>query len=456
MRDYAAIAKNFYGGALYPLLVVALSFVGHVTGLDVAFIALILLSFVPAMILCDDFRFAAMPILGVVFTVSTKNYTPSDNGYAERFLNPVTLTLLVIVGALVIASLVFFLLRNRRQCNRLSKRGAWVGLAVLSLAMLPNGIYSPNYEWKNLLFAFLIGLSMLAVYLLFALYMRFDQTGVDYLMHCFLLAGILICAELITAYFTTVSIVGGEIDKGSVVLGWGIWTAIGGMLAYLLPITLYFAASHKRGWIAFVIGLLEYVCVFLSQSRGAFLFGTIGLALCMVVLLCKGKNRKTNRIMILSLAVFGVFGALLLWDKIQSLAQNLLNSGLGDNGRFEIWGIAWNNFSNNPAFGSGFYDSFVDPAFEHGFDPYLYHNTPLQMLGACGLIGFAAYLYHRVQTVTLVIKKPSLQKTFLGIAILTFLMFNLLDVLFFKFYPSFFYVLMLLCIERSEAGEPLQ
>ena len=118
MRDYAAIAKNFYGGARYPLLVVALSFVGHVTGLDVAFIALILLSFVPAMILCDDFRFAAMPILGVVFTVSTKNYTPSDNGYAERFLNPVTLTLLVIVGALVIASLVFFLIRNRRQCNR--------------------------------------------------------------------------------------------------------------------------------------------------------------------------------------------------------------------------------------------------------------------------------------------------------------------------------------------------
>ncbi len=452
MKDLKATAKRFYGGAFYPILVVSLSFLGHVTGFDVAFIALILLSFVPAMLVCDDFRFAAMPILSVVFTVSTGDYTPYDNGYAERFLNPVTLTALVTVGVLVISSLVYFLIRNRMQCNRLSTRGAWLGLAVLSVAMLPNGAFGANYEWKNLLFAALLAFAVLAVYFLFALYMRFDRTAVDYLMYCFLMSGILICAELICAYFTTVNIVGGEIDKGSVVLGWGIWTAIGGMLAYLLPISFYFAASHRRGWIAFCLGLLEYLCIFLSQSRGALLFGTFGLALCMVCLLIKGKNRKQNRIVILSMAVLGAVGVILLWDKLFAVLQNVTNSGLGDNGRFEIWGIAWNHFLNNPVFGSGFYDSFVDPAFEHGFDPYLYHNTILQMLGACGLVGFAAYLYHRAQTVFLVFKKPNLQKTFLGIAILMFLMFNLLDVLFFKFYPSFFYALMLLCIERSEEG----
>ena len=449
MTDIKAVARRFYGGAYYPILVVLLSFLGHVTGFDIAFIALIMLSFVPAMLLCDDFRFAAMPILCVVFTVSTGDYTPYDNGYAERFLNPLTLTVLVVVGVLVISSLVFFLIRNRTTCNRLSMRGAWLGLAVLSVAMLANGAFSPHYEWKNLFFAALFGLAVLAIYFLFALYMRFDRTATDYLMYCFLMAGVLICAELIAAYFTHVSIVDGAIDKGSVVLGWGIWTAIGGMLAFLMPISFYFAASHQRGWIAFGIGLLEYLCIFLSQSRGALLFGTIGLALCMVCLFFMGKNRRQNRIFILSMAVLGVVGAILLRDKLFAVVQKLTNSGLGDNGRFEIWGIAWNNFLNNPVFGSGFYDSFVDPAFEHGFDPYLYHNTILQMLGACGLVGFAAYLYHRVQTVWLVIKKPSLQKIFLGIAILTFLTFNLLDVLFFKFYPSFFYALMLLCMERS-------
>ena len=412
-----------------------------------------MLSLVPALWVCDDFRFATMPILGVLFAVSTKDYTPYDNGYAERFFQPVVLTLLVFVGTAIAVSLVFFLIRNRKSCNPLSQKGVWLGLSVLCAGMLFNGAFSENHEWTDQLYALLFAFALLGIYFLFALYMRFERGGVDYMMYCFLLAGLLICAELICAYFTTVRFVDGSIDKGSVVLGWGIWTAIGGMLAFLLPISFYFAASHRCGWIAFGIGLLEYLCVFLSQSRGALLFGTLGLALCMLCLLMKGKNRKQNRILILGLAVIGVCGIAVLWDKLFSVVQNFANSGLGDNGRFEIWEIAWRNFLKNPVFGSGFYDSFVDPAFEHSFDPYLYHNTVLQMLGACGIVGFGAYLFHRGQTVYLVLKKPTLQKMFLGIALLTFLLFNLLDVLFFKFYPSFFYALMLLCMEKSETAD---
>ena len=453
MTNWKSTVQAFYGGAWYPVFVVALALLGHVTGLDVAFIAAILFSLVPALLLCDDFRFATMPILGVLFTVSTKDYTPYDNGYAERFFHPVTLTLIAVVGTAVVSSLIFFLIRNRKNCNPLPKKGVWLGLAVLCAGMIFNGAFSANHEWMDQVYALLFALAVLAVYFLFALYMRFDRTGVDYTMYCFLLAGILICAELICAYFKSVRITDGSIDKGSVVLGWGIWTAIGGMLAFLMPVSFYFAASHRRGWLFFGIGLMEYLCVFLSQSRGALLFGTLGLAICMICLLLKGQNRKQNRILILGMAVLGVCGVLVLWDKLFAMAQNLLNSGLGDNGRFEIWGIAWSNFLKNPVFGSGFYDSFVDPAFEHSFDPYLYHNTVLQMLGACGLVGFAAYLFHRVQTVRLIVKKPNLQKIFLGIALLTFLLFNLLDVLFFKFYPSFFYALMLLCMEKSETTE---
>ena len=260
----------------------------------------------------------------------------------------------------------------------------------------------------------------------------------------------MICAELIAAYFTTVRIVDGQIDKGSVVLGWGIWTAIGGMLAFLMPVSFYFAASHKRGWIAFGVGLLELACILLSQSRGALLMGALGFVLCMLYLLIKGENRKQNRILILSLAAVGAVGCVFLWDDIFALLQNFQSMGFADNGRYEKWKIGWNNFLKYPVFGSGFYDSFVDPSFEHSFDPYLYHNTVIQMLGACGLIGFAAYGFHRWQTIRLVFKKPNPCKIFLGIALLSFLIFNLLDVLFFKFYPSFFYALMLLCMEKSE------
>lgn len=450
MNDFKTKVQAFYNSIFYPVLTVLFVYAGHVSEQDVPFIALILLSLIPGLLVCSSIRFAAMPVLSLLFTVAIKDYTPGANGYAERFLNP---PVLIVGGSVVlalVASLVFFLIRNRKICNRLSKNGIWTGAVVFCAVMLFNGAFSANYTLQNVLYVLLFSAAFLAIYFLFALYMPFDSKAIDYLMYCFLLAGLVICAELITAYFTTVVISNGAIDKGSVVLGWGIWTAIGGMLAFLMPACFYFAASHKHGWIAFGLGLFEYLCAFLSQSRGAFLFGTLSLVLCLIYLFFKGKNRKINRVFILALLALGALVGVLFFDKVRAMLGNVTNLALFDNGRFEKWEIGINNFLTYPVFGSGFYDSFVDPAFEHGFDPYLYHNTFVQMLGACGALGLLAYLYHRIQTLRLLLKKINPCKVFIGIAFLAFFGFNLLDVLFFKFYPTFFYALMLLCAEHSE------
>jgi len=449
MNDIKMQIRRFYSGALYPILTVLLVYFGHVSEQDVLFIALILLSLIPGLLLCDSIRFAAMPILGLVFTVAAKDYTPSDNGYAERFLNPAVLVVGTVVALALIGALIFFLIRNRKRCNRLQKNGIWISAVIFCVAMLFNGAFSANYTLQNILYVLLFSAAFLAIYFLFALYMPFDSKAIDYLMYCFVLAGLVICAELVTAYFTTVAISNGTVDKGSVVLGWGIWTAIGGMLAFLMPACFYFAASHKHGWIAFALGLFEYLCVFLSQSRGAFLFGTVALILCLAYLFFKGKNRKQNRIFTSVLFALGLLVAILFFDKIKTLLGNVTNLELFDNGRFWKWEIGIDHFLTYPVFGSGFYDSFVDPAFEHGFDPYLYHNTVVQMLGACGIVGLIAYLYHRFQTMRLLFKHITPCKIFITIAFVAFLGFNLLDVLFFKFYPTFFYALMLLCAEHS-------
>ncbi|MBQ9805619.1 MAG: O-antigen ligase family protein [Clostridia bacterium] len=442
--------RFFYNSAFYPILVVLLAFIGHVTEFDVAFMALILLSMVPALLLCNNLRFAVMPILGIVFTVSIKDYKPNNHGLEERFLNAGTLIAGGITVAILVSAVIFFLIRNRKTCNRLPKNGLWLGLAVFCGVMLVNGIFSQNYTPMNFLYVILISATILGIYLLFALYTQFDGKTVDYFMFCFLLAGLLISAELIWAYFTTVRFDANGVVKGSVVLGWGIWTAIGGMLAFLMPACFYFAASHKHGWIGYLLGLLEFFCIVLSQSRGALLFGALALVLCILVLFFQGKNKKKNRIITLALIAVGIVGVILLWDKVIALLGNLKSFGLSDNGRYEKWTIGWNHFLDYPIFGSGFYDSFVDPAFEHGFDPYLYHNNLIQMLAACGIVGLLAYLFHRIQTVALFFKRPTMQKYFIAIALIAFLGFNLLDVLFFKFYPGFFYALMLLSAEKSE------
>lgn len=443
--------RGFYNGRLYPLLVAVLILLGHATGYEVVFGIIMLLSVIPACLICHDLRFALMPFMCTVFIVSAKTYAPNDTGYAERYLKPAVLIPLAITAVLVIAALITFTVRNYRTANKPPRGGMLTGLLVFCAALLCNGAFNSDYTVQNLFFGFVMSVTLVLIYLLFAFFLDIDRALFEHFMYCVAMAGLLICAELVVAYFTTVQFVDGEIVKGSVVLGWGVWTTIGGMLAFLMPAHFYFAASHKHGWIGYIFGFFQYFCILLSQSRGALLVGTVILGICLLYLFFKGENRRLNRWIILGTVVVGALGVILMADKLLGLVQNFLQMGFDDNGRFALWKTGVEHFLEYPVFGSGFYDSYINEAWEMDVYPYLYHNTAVQLLGSLGVVGTLAYLYHRVLTVRLVLKKPNIGKTFLGICILGLLLFSLTDVLFFKTYPTIIYSLMLLFMDRSNS-----
>jgi len=445
--------RGFYGGRLYPVAVALLILIGHVLGQELILGAALIALILPACFVCHDLRFAVQPFLCVIFIVSAKGYSPNDTGYDERFFNPISLVCIGVLAVLLVASLVWFAVRNRKFVNRVSWHGMLPGIVILSVSLLFNGLFSKHYTPKNLFFATVFAITVAAVYLFFAFYFRFDEKSGSYLAYCLVVAAMLIVAELLAAYLTHVEIVNGEINKGTVVLGWGVWTNIGGMLAFLMPACFYFAATHRHGWIGYLLGFFTYFGILLSQSRGALLIGSVGMLLSLIVLCFFGENRKRNRIYTLVVIAVGLIGCAVLWDKVLGLVQNFLQYGFADNGRFAKWTAGWNHFLQYPVFGSGFYDSYVDAGWEMPVYPYLYHNTVIQLLGAGGVVAFLAYAYHRFCTVRLVFRRPNLQKTFFGICILSLLLFSLTDVLLFKTYPTIYYALMLLFMEKSESAE---
>jgi hypothetical protein len=137
-----------------------------------------------------------------------------------------------------------------------------------------------------------------------------------------------------------------------------------------------------------------------------------------------------------------------------TMGQNFLANGLGDNGRFEIWKTGIDQFLAHPIFGAGFYDNGItaEEILEWNLQiyPNLYHNTVIQMLGAAGIVGLAAYLWHRFCTVKLALTRPTLEKTMLALGILALVLFGMLDVLFFITYPLLYYALMLAFMEHGE------
>ena len=81
--------------------------------------------------------------------------------------------------------------------------------------------------------------------------------------------------------------------------------------------------------------------------------------------------------------------------------------------------------------------------------PEFFHNTVIQMLASCGILGFLAYAFHRYQTVKLFVSHRTPISFFLGMSVLTLLLTSLLDIHLFNIFPAMFYSVILCVLERD-------
>lgn len=441
--------RNFYRGIWYPIFVAVLVFTGHATGWDIQFASLVLLTAVPGLLILHDSNFLFAPFSMLTFTVTARYYDFETADYHyDRFLQKPWFALFLASVGIALLSIIVFMTRNRRSVNRLKQPWIFLSLLILCGVMLFNGAFNPLYTPKNLVVVLVFASSTIFVYLLFALYGDFDASFLDRFFSCLVVTGILVLLELLFAYLTRVRFADGTIVKESVVVGWGVWTSIGGMLAFLLPAPFYFARQRRNGWVFYLIGVAMFLGTLFSQSRGALLVGGAVFLMCLILVCSGGPNCKQNRIFTAVIVALFAVGALLLSRRLGALIQNFLNYGFGDNGRFELWKAGWHHFLKYPVFGSGFYDSF-EGDWNFVLSPYLYHNTLIQMLGSCGAVGLLAYLWHRVLTVRMVFRNRSIPKFFFGVCLLGLLLFSLIDVLFFKIYSTMIYAMILVQMEQA-------
>ncbi len=449
MKSKSDLIREFYSGTVYPLLVALLCVIGNAAGQEFICYLITAVTVFVGCLFAYDLRFALTPFLCTVFFVSPVT-APTVTALREAYTKSFAIIMMVIAFGLILAGTVIFAIRNRRRINPFPYRGFFLSLLIFCVALCLNGAFNPAYSWQNLLYALTFPLALLILYALFALYVNFENDAFAYFMRVLVVSCTVICAELICRYLSGAVIVDGEIVKTNVTVGWAVWTTVGGMIAMLMPATFYFAATHRHGWAFYLLGLFQFFCTVLSQSRGAMLTGGVILLLCMILLCFFGHNKKINRYFTLGVCIIGAAGVALLWGKLVGLLQNFLNTGFDDNGRFDAWRAGWERFIKHPVFGAGFYDNGIESTWDIQVYPFFYHNTVVQLLASTGILGMLAYLWHRFGTVKRVVCRPNLCKTYLGICILSCLLFCMLDVMLFITYPLLFYTLMLLFIEQND------
>ena len=242
-------------------------------------------------------------------------------------------------------------------------------------------------------------------------------------------------------------LISGNVPEGrlDISLGWGNRNTLGMLFVVLYPFILYLV-KHGENRITNLSSLIFAAVllggIIITFSRQSYLFVFVLITGFLIYQFCTSKENEKKRnliilcgwsggLFVLGLAAFfagfiGVFGS----DSVDA--------------RFLLWIDATESVNRHPILGGGFFFIGYDPVVQlNSIMPYCCHNTLFEMLGACGLFGFGAYIVYRVLSVKKILNDLTIEKMYPFMACALIVLMSLLDIHLFDFFGSGLYVILL-------------
>ncbi len=462
------LVNRFFESPLGLAFFASLTLLSFIFSLELIFYGIVIAYALYVCLFADDF-FTILPLFLFCYVSPSIKNNPGRTD-SSIFYGTEGLIILCLAGLAVVGIILRIALDKKMGFKRLftQKQSLIWGLLALGLAYLLSGIGSASYKevaGKNLLFAALQFLALFLLYFLCSGTTDWEKKDKKYLPWAFFLLGVLVAGELAHVYLTNDVIdASGAINRSRIYTGWGMWNNIGGLLALSIPFAFYLSTQYRRRGILFLpAGVLLLVATFLTSSRGSSVGATFAFLVSYIVAAIKAPKKQA--FFFLSALIVLVVGIVFLFnqEKVAELFLNIpdiiASTGKGegikfnDSNRFDIYKEGFGIFLESPVFGGSFYSSesvwdFSTLEKFSNFFPPRWHNTIIQILASCGAVGIVAYLFHRVQTAIVFLRRPSLTKTFLGLGVLVLLLTSLLDCHMFNVGPTFFYSICLAFAEN--------
>lgn len=161
------------------------------------------------------------------------------------------------------------------------------------------------------------------------------------------------------------------------------------ILMLVMPFSFYVST---RKYPYFFLGLIEYAALLLSGSRGGAMFGTIELALCLIVLVyVDKKNRSKNLTIITACTILLCTFARTILEFFAPTLERFL---MGDSIRSNLIERALSDFKSNIFFGRGLGYSGNSDVYEgKSIAINWYHSSPFQVIGSFGIMGVLGFGY---------------------------------------------------------------
>ena len=465
--NIVSLKDNFNKFTYSPISIIVfsiLTLIAFISSLELVFYSIVIFYAIAVIAFCPDLS-PLLPFFTLCYITASKGNNPgvTDQGI---FYGSSATFMLCIAAAVIIALLLRITLDKKIGWKAFftKRRALLPGMLILCVAYLISGIGSEHYaEYieNNLVFASLQALAILLLYFVFSATIDWEKFDVDYFAYSQLISGLVVVFELVWIYMTENVIINGIIDREKIFTGWGTYNNIGVILAMSLPFAFYFACKKKHGILYMIPALLLMIGVAFSCSRATILFASIAFVIAYFYTFSKTKNKKEFRILSIIILVLLVVALIVAFASLKDIFKNvptiadIVNGDIvfNDYDRFNIYKQGLDAFKRNPIFGQTFYThdyylfDWSEVAEFSSFFPPRWHNTFIQLLASCGIIGLCAYVFHRYQTIRLFMKKRTGINVYIGISLFTLLCMSLLDNHFFNVAPVMIYSIALAVVE---------
>ena len=442
------------------IAIVFLAAISNIFGLELPVYYCYTILIAIGMLLCDDIL-CLFPISCCGYMTFSKKNNPLSKEQTSIFLEKSSQVQMIIIGCIIasfiIARTIFDILKNK---DRRTKPKLLHGFLALGLVYIIGGIFSGFYDKSTAFFGLVQILSLFFTYFCFYYTVDWKRVSKSYFPLLFTLIGFLMCAEVLKMLIDGgLFEMDGSFNRRTLFTGWGHYNNVASAFIFCLPAPFYFACTKKNGWFYSLIGTIFLLFIILNQSRNGMLMGTITYLICTIIVLInsKGKEKAKNFIFFLVILITTILILILLKDLLERVFASIYTAGTSDRGRINIYKNGLKQFKDNPIFGNGFYQCEAyrwGIAYESGdFLPPRYHNTYIQILASCGIVGIIGYVYHRIETIKILLKRKNLGNLIIGITLFAFIILCLFDCHFHNLGPGFLYSALLIFSEKVYSNE---
>lgn len=387
--------------------------------------------------------------LNLIFTIGT-NFNSNDIPYG-----------IIVGGSLLVISLVFYLVRNKRTFVKGLFFYPFLGFAVLNIISIFWTAIDGTHHNVSMYLMYFNWTLYLVVYLIIVNMVNKDikkpfSIGISYM-------AILIAVEAIIKGIKVSDQFSNFFDI-YFSLGWGICNEAGIMMCVALPFIFYnlLIGDYKDRIINVIKFVVIIVGILITTSRATYLIALCEILLLVSYLIYKAKYRKQMIIGIASTIILTclLFICLGVFD---DMMKYVFETGLDLNGRDSLYQKAISHFTKSPLtviFGDGIVNEFefvasdLDAEFEIGtYRLIVYHSTIFQTLAANGILGMGLLIWHFFQKYKLILKNKCSYTILLLIGFICVDLYGMLDNTYHMYYYMIILVIILGVSEQSFKAE---